>query len=238
MKLTNRKFILTIFLGTAFLLGIGGIYFYMLWQQYQAGSYQPPWVISDLSHKGEKGDLEAAFKLWNHYLANKNWEKSLYWLRKAAALGDIESQRELYNLLKFSNDNKLKSEALFNLEKAANNGSISAMSQLAELKWEGKETKKDLQEAKKWFRHAAILSDPFAMVSLSDLLVEYYTDRKSIQEAYAWLKIASIKLDKGPMGSKLVEKSKYIKDKATKMGVSDLELEDMYKDLKKELKNN
>jgi len=184
-------------------------------------------AIPDLVHKAELGDAKAARKLQFHYEAESNDEQVIFWLRKAAALGDTEAQFDLYLDLKKSKDVKLREEALKNLEVSAENGNVMAMLELSELYFKGDIVVKDEINGEKWLRRAAFSSDPVAMNNLSILILKKQQDKNSFVQAYAWSRLAVKKVSPGSVVGRDVQRQiDTIKDRGIVVGISEGELKE------------
>jgi len=91
--------------------------------------------IKKLTIEAENGKLDAAYKLFEYYdFGDMDYEKSIYWLMKAAENGHISAQsilgRAYVQHPRFKKD---LDKARYWLEKAAAQGNLAAQNELNEL---------------------------------------------------------------------------------------------------------
>lgn len=190
------------------------------------GYRQPFYKMGYLTRKAERGDVNAARKLSLHYEGKKDMDSALYWLRKGAAFGDKEAQRQLYHWLEKSEDEKSRIEGLNSLLKAAENGEGLAQLELSNLYFEGRGVDKSVVEGERWLRRSAVSQFPPAMTGLSTFILAKGWDRKSLAEAYAWARLALERVNpKSVIATDARRQIEIIRKGAQGLGMSDAELE-------------
>ena len=104
----------------------------------------------------KQGIIEAMRLVARAYLQSgpgvkQNVEKGLTWYRKAAEGNDMQAQLDLAQIqLKFANDDTDLKSAFYWLNRAAANGSVVAMKNLAMMHEKGIGTPANAEESKKW----------------------------------------------------------------------------------------
>ena len=154
------------------------------------------WVLSekevkDLERKAEGGDIEAIWCLFNYYTVGfENSKKALFWARKGARLGDAKLRYNLGLDLVNSDDPKEKAEGVAALKESANQNYTLAQKTLAHRYEQGRGVRKNLLQAEKWFRKAAIQGNRIAMVEVVRLMAARARDIATLSEAYGWTLLA------------------------------------------------
>jgi TPR repeat protein len=150
------------------------------------------WVLSEneireLEGKANGRDIEAIRCLFNYYaLDHEDAEKALLWAHAGAKFGDSRSKYDLGMMLIDSTDDRKRAEGILALKESANRNYFLAQRVLARYYEYGREVKKSLIEAEKWYRKAAIQGDVWAMVEVAKLLTARGKDVPALSEAYAW----------------------------------------------------
>lgn len=181
------------------------------------------WEVWELVPIAEKGNINAIGRLRFHYESLEDKERTIYWLRKGAAIGDPESQLVLFDRLKKQHDPALRKEAIDNLQKAVKQGYVNAEQQLATEYLEGSIYPHSNEQAELWFRKAACRGSIDSMRRLSILLTETHSDQKTLAEAFMWTLLG---LSHSPKGYEYYFKvqQENILSKARRAGISVLSI--------------
>jgi TPR repeat protein len=119
-----------------FLLGVVGIGFFCFYKR-DPGLYRNPYFLSaeqlnELEIKG-KTDASAAFKVHLHYAwAQFDKQKSLFWERHAATLGNANAQYNLAHQIKRNGGSAAEQQKWLSL--SATQGMLEAVEELKQLK--------------------------------------------------------------------------------------------------------
>ena len=130
---------------------------------------EPTNLVSQLKAKAAKGDGEAAFKLHQIYLEDKNEPEWRAWLQKSADLNNAEGQY-LSGLLLYENDSATeedKEKAIKYYFSAAQKGNADAQATLGDGYYFGMIGEKDFKQAAIWYQLAANQNHPFATNNLA-----------------------------------------------------------------------
>ena len=137
-------------------------------------------IENRLTKKAESGDGKAAYCLSMNYAYQRkpdSKEKYMYWLHKAAELGNAEGQ---YGLGDIYGVKSLEGRKFIRM--AAEQGHQDAQLILGDLSYD--ESK--MEQAEYWYRKSAMQGELFSILHLSRLLNKTKTQGKDLIEGYAW----------------------------------------------------
>jgi hypothetical protein len=137
-------------------------------------------IKNSLTKKAESGDGKAAYCLSMNYEYQRkrdSKEKYMYWLHKAAELGNADAQHDL------GSDSGVNSrEGIKLLRMAAEQGHSTAQIILGDLSY----SESNIEQAEYWYRKSAMQGSLTAILHLSKLLNNTKTQKKDLIEGYAW----------------------------------------------------
>lgn len=141
---------------------------------------------------GNSQKPEKLFELANMYTAIEKYDKSFFYLRKAAQLGHTEAMYHtgfLYHV--GQGTTKDVSKAVFWYKKAAEKNHSDAMNMLAVAYYDGDGISQDYKAAVSYLRKAADLNNGEACANLGLCYENGYGVAKNMDEALKWYKKAS-----------------------------------------------
>ncbi len=137
-------------------------------------------IVNSLTRKAESGDGKAAYCLSLNYAYQRkpgSKKKYMYWLHKAAELGNADGQ---YGLGDDYGDRSLEGRKFIRM--AAEQGHRDAELVLGDLSYD----ESNMEQAEYWYRKSAMQGRLFSILHLLRLLDKTKTQEKDLIDGYAW----------------------------------------------------
>ncbi|MDR0291853.1 MAG: sel1 repeat family protein [Elusimicrobium sp.] len=148
-----------------------------------------PETLRPVLAAADKGDVQSQYIIGKAYFyggqgLHKNFDKGLYYMKKAAAVGGADALYELALAYKYGKGAPMDyNAALDNFKKAAEGGSSASMLEIARIYDEAKQS-----AAREWFEKAANAGEAEAIKKMADISCSV---PKPAKDCAAWLQKAA-----------------------------------------------
>lgn len=144
--------------------------------------------LSELEKNAEQGNADAQFKLGEHYIQLKNFEKVRFWFRKAASQGHSLAQYFLYKMQDDPNDDNItfNEEETLEIIEMAEQGNARFQLALGRLYLYGENVQQDFKEAHYWIEKAAHQGYIQAQLQLATMYQSGWGIEQDMDKARFW----------------------------------------------------